>query len=63
MKFAKIIKIDTYRGNLCTSKRAVEAEASAVDKEILSKYNWRYFGKLRLKHSVFWCIFECEGGL
>lgn len=62
---AKIIKIDTQRGNLCTSKRAVEAEASAVDKkEILSKYK---IGDI-LENCVckniasFGAFFECEGG-
>ena len=36
---AKIIKCDNIRGNLCTSRKAVEAEVSTKDKkEILSKY-------------------------
>lgn len=36
---AKIIKIDSARGNLCTSRKAMQAEAVASDKkEIFSKY-------------------------
>ena len=36
---AKIIKCDDVRGNLCTSRRAVELELNSKDKkEVLSKY-------------------------
>ena len=36
---AKIIKIDSARGNLCTSRKAIQADAVASDKkEIFSKY-------------------------
>ncbi len=62
---AKIIKCDNIRGNLCTSRKAVEAEVSTKDKkEILSKYK---VGDI-LENCVckniasFGAFFECDGG-
>lgn len=62
---AKIIKCDDVRGNLCTSRRAVELELNSKDKkEVLSKYK---VGDI-LENCVckniasFGAFFECDGG-
>ena len=62
---AKIIKCDEIRGNLCTSRRAVEAEANSKDKkEVLSKYKVGDILEDCVCKNIasFGAFFECDGG-